>query len=221
MRWCSRSAPIDRAISTSPDASCSGVHFAMDYLVQQNRRVAGERVDAQPEITAQGRKVIIIGGGDTGADCLGNVIREQCSDVQQLYIYAQPPDTRPDETPWPQWPLILRTYPAHDEGGSREFGLMVTGFEGEHGAVRGVRATRVEARRENGNRTFVALPGEEVHIDADLVLIAIGYDGPTRSTLLDELSVAFDRAGNVAVDEAFACAPPACSRPGMRFAVPR
>jgi glutamate synthase (NADPH) small chain len=152
--------------------------------------------------------VIIIGGGDTGADCLGNVIREQCSDVQQLYIYAQPPDTRPDETPWPQWPLILRTYPAHDEGGSREFGLMVTGFEGENGAVRGVHATRVEARRENGNRTFVALPGEEVHIDADLVLVAIGYDGPKRSTLLDELSVTFDRAGNVAVDEAFACSTP-------------
>ena len=80
-----------------PGRELQGVHFAMDYLVQQNRRVAGERVDAQPEITAQGRKVVIIGGGDTGADCLGNVIREQCTDVQQLYIYAQPPDTRPDD----------------------------------------------------------------------------------------------------------------------------
>jgi len=152
--------------------------------------------------------VIIIGGGDTGADCLGNVIREQCSDVQQLYIHEQPPDTRPDGNPWPQWPLILRTYPAHDEGGSREFGLMVTRFEGENGAVRRVHAARVEARREHGSRTFVPLPGEDVQLDADLVLIAIGYDGPTKTGLLDELSVTFNEAGNVAVDEAFACTTP-------------
>ena len=191
-----------------PGRELHGVHFAMDYLVQQNRRVAGERVNARPEITARGRRVVIIGGGDTGADCLGNVIREQCSDVQQLYIYPQPPDNRPEGNPWPEWPLILRTYPAHDEGGSREFGLMVTGFEGDNGAVERVRATRVEARREHGKRTFVPLAGEEVHIDANLVLIAIGYDGATRSGLLDELSVTFDRAGNVAVDEAYACTAP-------------
>jgi glutamate synthase (NADPH) small chain len=191
-----------------PGRGLDGIHFAMDYLVQQNRRVAGDRVNATPEITARGRKVIIIGGGDTGADCLGNVIREQCSEVQQLYIYAQPPDTRPEGNPWPQWPLILRTYPAHDEGGSREFGLMVTSFEGEHGAVQRVRAARVEAVRESGRRTFVPLPGDDTHLDADLVLIAIGYEGPARSALLDGLSVPFDSSGNVAVDEAFACATP-------------
>ena len=191
-----------------PGRELQGIHIAMDYLVQQNRRVAGERVHARPEITARGRNVIIIGGGDTGADCLGNVIREQCTDVQQLYIYPQPPDTRPEGNPWPQWPLILRTYPAHDEGGSREFGLMVTSFEGENGAVRSIRAARVEARRENGNRTFVPIPGAAVHLDADLVLVAIGYEGATRSSLLDELSVTFDHAGNVAVDESFACATP-------------
>jgi glutamate synthase (NADPH/NADH) small chain len=191
-----------------PGRELRGVHFAMDYLVQQNRRVAGERATTHPEITARGAKVIIIGGGDTGADCLGNVIREQCSDVQQLYIYEQPPDTRPDGNPWPQWPLILRTYPAHDEGGSREFGLMVTRFEGENGAVRRVHAARVEARRERGSRTFVPLPGEDVQLEADLVLIAIGYDGPTKTGLLDELSVTFNDAGNVAVDEAFACTAP-------------
>src|SRR6202035_4299561 len=170
-----------------PGRELRGVHFAMDYLVQQNRRVAGERATTHPEITARDAKVIIIGGGDTGADCLGNVIREQCSDVQQLYIYEQPPDTRPDGNPWPQWPLILRTYPAHDEGGSREFGLMVTGFEGEGGDVKRVRAMRVEARRENGVRIFAAVADGEVSLDADLVLIAIGYEGATRSRLLDEL----------------------------------
>jgi glutamate synthase (NADPH/NADH) small chain len=191
-----------------PGRELRGIHLAMDYLVQQNRRVAGERLNANPEISAHGRKVIIIGGGDTGADCLGNVIREQCSAVQQLYIYAQPPDTRPEGNPWPQWPLILHTYPAHDEGGSREFGLMVTRFEGEHGDLRSVRAVRVEARRENGIRTFIPTADAEVRIDADLVLIAIGYQGATRSTLFDELPVAFTAAGTIAVDETFACATP-------------
>jgi glutamate synthase (NADPH/NADH) small chain len=196
--------PRDVAV---PGRSLSGVHFAMDYLVQQNRRVAGERVNAVPEISARGKNVVIIGGGDTGADCLGNVLREQCSDVQQLYIYAQPPQTRSDDNPWPQWPLILRTYPAHDEGGSREYGLMVTSFEGEHGGVQRVRAARVEAHRENGRRSFVALPEEDVSLDAELVLIAIGYDGAQRSSLLDELSVTFD-GSNLAVDDTFACASP-------------
>ena len=112
--------------------------------------------------------------------------------MQQLYIYPQPPDARPDGNPWPQWPLILRTYPAHDEGGSREFGLMVTRFEGENGGMQRVHAARVETRRENGTRTFVAVPGKDVHLDADLVLIAIGYEGAMRSPLLDELSVTFD-----------------------------
>jgi glutamate synthase (NADPH/NADH) small chain len=191
-----------------PGRRLRGIHLAMDYLVQQNRRVAGERVNADPEISAHGRKVIIIGGGDTGADCLGNVIREQCSAVQQLYIYAQPPDTRPEGNPWPQWPLILHTYPAHDEGGSREFGLMVTRFEGADGDLRSVRAVRVEARGENGIRTFIPTADDEVRIDADLVLIAIGYQGATRSTLFDELPVAFTAAGTIAVDETFACATP-------------
>ncbi len=191
-----------------PGRGLRGIHVAMEYLVQQNHRVAGERVTGEPEITAQGRKVVIIGGGDTGADCLGNVIREGCSEVQQLYIYPQPPDTRADGNPWPQWPLILRTYPAHDEGGSREFGLMVTSFEGEDGTVQRVRAARVEARRGDGGRRFDALPGGDVDLEADLVLIAIGYEGPTRARLLDELSVNLDRRANVAVDTAFACATP-------------
>jgi glutamate synthase (NADPH/NADH) small chain len=191
-----------------PGRRLRGIHFAMDYLVQQNRRVAGERVNAHPEITARGRKVLIVGGGDTGADCLGNVIREQCSEVQQLYIYAQPPDTRAEGNPWPQWPLILRTYPAHDEGGSREFGLMVTRFEGEHGDLRSVLTVRVEARREDGIRTFVPTFDAEVQLDADLVLIAIGYEGATRSALLEGLSVTFDARGNIGVDEGFTCTTP-------------
>jgi glutamate synthase (NADPH/NADH) small chain len=191
-----------------PGRELRGIHIAMDYLVQQNRRVAGERVSARPEITANDRTVVIIGGGDTGADCLGNVIREGCASVQQLYIYPEPPESRPDGNPWPRWPLILRTYPAHEEGGSRDFGLMVSGFEGQGGSVTRVRAQRVEPRRQGGVRSFVPVPGGDVDIDADLVLIAIGYKGPQRSVLLDALSIDLNPAGNIAVDGSFASATP-------------
>jgi glutamate synthase (NADPH/NADH) small chain len=191
-----------------PGRELGGIHIAMDYLVQQNRRVAGERVTARPEITAKDRTVVIIGGGDTGADCLGNVIREGCTSVQQLYIYSQPPENRPDGNPWPRWPLILRTYPAHEEGGSREFGLMVSGFEGSGGAVKRVRAQRVEPHREGGVRSFVPVPGGETAIEADLVLIAIGYEGPARSRLVEGLSIDLDPKGNIAVDASFSSAIP-------------
>ncbi|MGA7987539.1 MAG: glutamate synthase subunit beta [Candidatus Dormiibacterota bacterium] len=191
-----------------PGRGLDGIHVAMDYLVQQNRRVAGERVTAIREISAKGARVVIIGGGDTGADCLGNVIREGCASVQQLYLYPQPPDIRPDGNPWPQWPLVLRTYPAHDEGGSRDFGLMVTRFEGGDGAVQRVCATRVEARRDGGIRTFEPVGEGEVTLECDLVLIAIGYEGPGRSPLLDGLSVDLGRTGNIAIDETHACCTP-------------
>jgi glutamate synthase (NADPH) small chain len=191
-----------------PGRELGGIHIAMDYLVQQNRRVAGERATARPEITAKDRTVVIIGGGDTGADCLGNVIREGCASVQQLYIYPQPPENRPDGNPWPRWPLILRTYPAHEEGGSREFGLMVSGFEGSGGAVKRVRAQRVEPYREGGVRSFVPVPGGEIEIEADLVLIAIGYEGPARSRLVDGLSIDLNPKGNIAVDASFSSAIP-------------
>ncbi len=197
--------PRDIAV---PGRALHGIHFAMEYLVQQNRRVAGEQIGGVPAISAKGCKVVIIGGGDTGADCLGNVIREGCADVQQLYLYEQPPEQRPEGNPWPQWPLILRTYPAHEEGGSREFGLMVTGFEGVDGAVERVRASRVEVRNDHGERSVVAQGGPDVEVDADLVLIAIGYQGPLPSRLLQDMSIAVGRAGNIAVDTSFACAEP-------------
>jgi glutamate synthase (NADPH/NADH) small chain len=183
-----------------PGRDLDGIHLAMDYLVQQNRRVAGERIpDGTSAITAADKRVLIIGGGDTGADCYGNVIREGCASLQQLYIYPQPPDDRPAANPWPEWPLVLRTYPAHEEGGSRAFGIMVTGFSGA-GAVDRVRAMRVEPRYESGSRRFEPLPGEEMTIDADLVLLAIGFTGAAPGGVVDDLAVARDRRTNVAVD---------------------
>jgi glutamate synthase (NADPH/NADH) small chain len=195
-----------------PGRELNGIHLAMDYLVQQNRRVAGdirgEHSPNGPPISAAGKRVVIIGGGDTGADCLGNVIREGCSSVQQLYIYPQPPETRPEDTPWPEWPRILYTYPAHEEGGARDFGIMVTAFEGENGAVRRVHTMRCSVRRQVGGREFVPEPGTEAVIDADLVLLAIGFDGPAKSVLLDELGVARDARGNIIVDSDFATTAP-------------
>ena len=117
-------------------------------------------------------------------------------------------ENRPDGNPWPRWPLILRTYPAHEEGGSREFGLMVSGFEGSGGAVKRVRAQRVEPHREGGVRSFVPVPGGETAIEADLVLIAIGYEGPARSRLVEGLSIDLDPKGNIAVDASFSSAIP-------------
>ena len=195
-----------------PGRELDGVHVAMDYLIQQNRRVAGDVLGVGPThpapISAGGRRVVIIGGGDTGADCLGNVLRERCASVQQLYIYPQPPDARPAGNPWPDWPLILRTYPAHEEGGARDFGIMVTAFSGDDGAVRRVHTVRVEPRYFDGGREFVPQPGSESTIDAELVLLAIGYSGPARSPLLDGLAVPRDAHTNVAVDSGFATSVP-------------
>ncbi|MFN2581878.1 MAG: glutamate synthase subunit beta [Candidatus Dormibacteria bacterium] len=188
-----------------PGRELRGIHMAMDYLVQQNRRVAGDRIATDVEaITAAGKRVLIIGGGDTGADCLGNVIREQCSSAQQLYIHPQPPDVRPPHNPWPEWPLILRTYPAHEEGGARDFGVMVTGFSGDDGRVRSVRTVRVEPRRDGLAREFLPIAGSESSLDADLVLLAIGFAGAAASRLLDDLNLPRDSRRNVAVDDTLA-----------------
>ena len=192
-----------------PGRELTGIHLAMDYLIQQNRRVAGDRLlDESAAITGAGKRVVIIGGGDTGADCLGNVIREGCASVQQLYIYPEPPEKRPDDTPWPEWPRILYTYPAHEEGGARDFGTMVTAFSGSDGAVQRVHTQRCGVRRHAGGREFVPEPGTETTIDADLVLLAIGFDGPASNPLTDGLGVDTDRRGNIVVDSDFATSAP-------------
>jgi len=188
-----------------PGRRLDGVYLAMDYLTQQNRRVAGDRFRRdEPQITAAHKRVVIIGGGDTGADCLGNVIRERCASVQQLYIYPQPPDARPAANPWPEWPLILHTYPAHEEGGARDFGIMVTRFTGDSGAVQEVHTVRVEPRYHDGAREFIPVPGSEAIIAADLVLLAIGFAGPSPSPLLEGLGVPRDHRHNLLADTTFA-----------------
>jgi len=185
-----------------PGRGLDGIHFAMDYLTPQNRRVAGDRIPEDHFITARDKHVIIIGGGDTGADCLGTVHRQGARSVHQFQINPQPPEDRLAENPWPQWSNIFRTSAAHEEGGIREFSVHTRRFFGEHGKVQALETVRVEiSRDQSGGRARAdEIPGTERHYPADLILLAIGYTGPERGPLLEGLGVELDRRGNVQAD---------------------
>jgi glutamate synthase (NADPH/NADH) small chain len=183
-----------RDMPDTPGRGLAGVQLAMDHLVGSNRHVAG--LLPQPPIDAAGKHVVIIGGGDTAADCLGVAHRQGAVSVVQLDIYPQPPSTR-DSTrdPWPTWPWVLRNYPAHEEGGQRSFAVAVQEFvAGESGQVRAIRIAEASVTRVGGRRVIGVVPGSERELPADLVLLAIGFDGPEEGPLLDQLGLA--RTGN-------------------------
>jgi len=169
----------------------------MEFLPQQNRRNAGDRPAAETEILAAGKRVVIIGGGDTGADCLGTSHRQKALAVHQFELLPRPPEERSPLTPWPLWPMQLRTESSHEEGGFREWSVSTTGFSGdEQGNVRRLHAVRVGPPPR-----FEPVPGTEFTLEADLVLLAMGFTGPVRNGMLEQLGVALDPRGNVAVDE--------------------
>jgi len=177
---------------TIPGRELKGIHFAMDYLTQQNNRVAGDPF-AGEEIMATGKRVIIIGGGDTGADCLGTAHRQKAESVHQLQIHGMPPEVRDASTPWPLWPLQLRVEAAHEEGGVREWSVLTTHFSGdEDGNVKRLHCVRVGPKP-----ALERVPNSEFYLDADLILIAIGFSGPVRGGLLEQLPLALDNRGNV------------------------
>lgn len=183
---------------TIPGRDLKGIHFAMDYLTQQNRRVAGDRVVGE-DIMATGKRVIIIGGGDTGADCLGTAHRQKAASVHQLQIHGMPPEQRHASTPWPLWPLQLRVEAAHEEGGVREWSVLTTHFSGdEQGNVKRLHCVRVGPKP-----ALERVPDSEFYLDADLVLIAIGFSGPVRAGLLEQLPLALDARGNVKADSSY------------------
>jgi glutamate synthase (NADPH/NADH) small chain len=187
-----------------PGRELRGVHLAMDYLPQQNRRVAGELVAAGETISARGKRVVILGGGDTGADCLGNVLREGCRSVHQFELLPRPPDERALHNPWPTWPVIMRTSSAHEEGGARDYSIQTTHLSGRNGDVEKLHAVRVEEQIRDGRSQFVPVEGTEFEIEADLVLLAMGFLHPEQGGILDQLGVALDSRGNVAVDDEYA-----------------
>ena len=179
----------------------AGIHFAMDFLPMQNRRVAGDEIDERAFISARDRDVIIIGGGDTGADCLGTVHRQGCRSVHQFEIVPRPPEGRDPTNPWPQWSNIFRVSSAHEEGGVREYSINTRRFLGdEHGRVRALETVRVEMKADNGRTQFVEIPGTERVYEAQLVLLAMGFVGPERKGMLEQFGVELDRMGNVQAD---------------------
>jgi len=185
-----------------PGRELKGIHFAMEFLPQQNKRNAGDAVPDQ--ILATGKRVVIIGGGDTGADCLGTCHRQQAQSVRQFEIMPMPPQERAPSTPWPLWPLQLRTESAHEEGGLRDWAVATTSFTGDaSGNVKKVHAIRVGPPPK-----FEPIPGTEFTIDADLVLLALGFTGPVKRGMIEQLGVDLDDRGNIATSENYMSSDP-------------
>ncbi len=183
-----------------PGRELAGIHQAMEYLPLSNKVVAGD-LDETP-ITAAGKNVVIIGGGDTGADCLGTANRQGALNVVQLEIMPRPPATRAETTPWPTWPLMYISSSAHEEGVDQQYAISTAEFTDDgHGTVRSLRATAVEMVMTDGRPSFQPVPGSETEIPCELVLLAMGFVGPEREGLLSELGVELDARGNVSRDE--------------------
>jgi glutamate synthase (NADPH/NADH) small chain len=181
-----------------PGRELEGVCFAMDYLTQQNRVVAGEAIAEQ--ITAAGKRVVILGGGDTGSDCFGTALRQGASHVLQVELFPAPPAARAASNPWPEWPLVFRTSTSQEEGGERDFALMTRRLIGEGGRVRALEAVRVDLI----DRRLVERPGSAIALEADLVILAMGFLGPETAPLTADLGVELDARGNVKVDGSWA-----------------
>jgi glutamate synthase (NADPH/NADH) small chain len=181
-----------------PGRELDGIHFAMEYLTLQNRRCEGDVVSDDVFISAAGGRVVILGGGDTGADCLGTVHRQGALSVHQFELLPRPPDTRAADNPWPQWPNIFRVSSAHEEGGDRVYSVLTQRFAGDdRGRVRQLHAVTVEMIRDGGRLDFKAVPGTEFTLDVDLVLLAMGFLGPERAGMVEQLGVRLTERGNV------------------------
>ncbi|MGB8260685.1 MAG: glutamate synthase subunit beta, partial [Terracidiphilus sp.] len=177
-----------------PGRELKGIHFAMEFLPQQNRRCEGDAIDPATAISAEGKRVVIIGGGDTGADCLGTSLRQGARSVTQFEIMPKPPAQRAASTPWPMWPLQLRTETSHEEGGVRDWSVNTVKFTGdEQGNVSKLHCVRVGPPPR-----FAPEAGSEFILEADLVLLAMGFLGPVKNGMIEQLGVALDARGNVA-----------------------
>ena len=185
-----------------PGRELSGIHFAMDYLTLQNKRCEGDVISDEAFITASGKRVVIIGGGDTGADCLGTVHRQGALSVHQFELLPRPPDTRAPDNPWPQWPNIFRVSSAHEEGGERVYSVSTQRFiGGASGSVRALKAIKVEMIREGGRLDFRPIAGTAFELPVDLVLLAMGFLGPERPGPIQELGLKLTERGNVWRDQ--------------------
>jgi glutamate synthase (NADPH/NADH) small chain len=191
-----------------------GVYFAMEFLMQSNKRIAGEIIPEEISIHAKDKKVLIIGGGDTGSDCVGTSIRQKARSVTQIEILPKPASARADNNPWPYWPNTLRTSSSHMEGCERRWGLSTKQFIGENGQIKQVELVSVDwGKDEAGRWVMTEVPGTNEIIDVDLVLLSMGFTQPVHNGLLEALGVEYDARGNVkvnakkqtSVDKIFAC----------------
>jgi glutamate synthase (NADPH/NADH) small chain len=177
-----------------PGRDLEGVVLAMDYLTAQNAVIGGERASAAHDV--RGKRVVILGGGDTGSDCLGTALRQRAAAVTQIELLPAPPATRPDTNPWPTWPLVFRTSSSQDEGGERTFAFRTTHLEGEAGRLVALHGERVD------------VPGTGIRIPVDTLILALGFTGPDAPALAGELGVALDARGTIAIDERYATSAP-------------
>lgn len=185
-----------------PGRELKGIHLAMEYLTLQNRRCEGDTVPDAQFISAEGKHVVIIGGGDTGADCLGTAHRQRPASVRQLEIMPRPPDARAQDNPWPLWPVVYRVSSAHEEGGERIYAVSTKRFVGdERGRVKELELVKVEWTRENGRLALKEIPGSAFRLPCDLALLAMGFTGPERSGMLQQLGLKLTERGNVWRDE--------------------
>jgi glutamate synthase (NADPH/NADH) small chain len=180
-----------------------GIYFAMDYLMQSNRRVSGDSISSGELIDAKGKKVVIIGGGDSGADCLGTANRQGAACVMQIEVMPRPAECRTDSYPWPKYPLLLKMTSSHEEGGERRWQVLTKRFIGEGGRVKKLHCVKVEFVPAAGKTCPVMkeVPGSDFEIDADMVILAIGFVHPEQKGLLGDLGVKFDGRGNVLTGE--------------------
>ena len=183
-----------------PGRELKGIHFAMEFLPQQNKRNAGDVIPSDISITAKDKKVIILGGGDTGSDCLGTSNRQGASSVHQFELLAMPPEKRTAAMPWPDWPMILRTSTSHEEGVHRDWSINTKFFEGENGVVKKLHGVRLNWKNDNGRMVMEEIPGSEFVLDCDLVLLALGFLGPEPDGVIAGLGLKLDQRGNIACD---------------------
>lgn len=185
-----------------PGRELKGVYQAMDYLPLQNRRCEGDNIPDEQFISAKGKHVVILGGGDTGADCLGTIHRQGAKSVTSLEIMPRPPKNRSPDNPWPEWPFIYRTAAAHEEGGERLYSVSTKKFTGdENGNLKALEVAKVEMQREAGRIVFNEIPGSNFIIPCELVLLAMGFTGAEKEGMLEQLGVAINDRGNVWRDE--------------------
>ena len=185
-----------------PGRELEGIHFAMDYLVQSNRLVAGEKIAKDRLIDVRGKSVVVIGGGDTGSDCVGTANRQGASCVVQIEVMPKPPESRTSDYPWPKYPLLLKTSSSHEEGVQRQWAILTKEFVGEKGNLKKLSCIRVEfVEGKGGGIKMREIPKSEFEIDADMAILAVGFVHPQHRGLVKELGLGLDERGNIKTDE--------------------